>query len=372
MQFSVIRAESVRMERSNRTWDKVPASSIPTSQRSQEWCQRLFSYADPQTLSEMGFSCGVERHQRDDFSVPVYMTVDATESRTLWRGGGRDNFGEPRGIQIPWSRKWRVGAEGKVVILSQDGSEWDLTGATLSPGLLDRLRSSLDAENRQAGYRGGGNVILASSVSHSDPTEGNQGGSAVGAFSKGLVQPSEIRMRRLSHALRMATSPNSRMTGPEAPSWMGVEHREIGTRYGCAVSPCAEFRSRELRGDLNLTVPDGSRFQLLLTRTEILSRLAANGMSGKTLDTASVLAQGLVDYGFFIEGSERQRAAIVADGSSPTEWRELGVDETTTDVMLRGLILSPLDIRCLEPPVSLLRSGVQTQRSGPASQVFYP
>lgn len=110
----------------------------------------------------------------------------------------------------------------------------------------------------------------------------------------------------------------------------------------------------------------------MLTRSQIISRLSANGMDGKTLDTAAILAQAMVDYGFFIGHTSKSKANFVADGAAPSEWRDLGVtDYRVPDVMLRGLILSASDLRCLEPPISTLRDGTKTQRSGPASLIEY-
>ena len=88
------------------------------------------------------------------------------------------------------------------------------------------------------------------------------------------------------------------------------------------------------------TVPEGLRFSIRVTETQIEQWLDSRGYQGAKRETARIMAVSLRDYGWFITDTSATAAFFQVAGGANTadaaRWRALGVDGDGRD-LLKGL-----------------------------------
>lgn len=353
------------------SWDEVPADTIRSSPRSDDWCQRLFNFGDLETLASVTINVGLEKESQYDWSIPIWDASLATGERRVfldprYSGSFRLQIGE----KIPWSSKFKPsgGTDHHMVIIDKEkGIEWDFWAFSKNGSPVCLLNYS----NLRAGYVPVSHATAGTAVKCEYPTEGNSSAFVVGPLSRGVVLPSEIAQGRIPHAMKLVVSSACSMVGPAAPAELDVDDPLIGTVFGAAVSPSSLFESRNLRGDLRKMVSDGRRYQYMVNETELGKRLAQTNLSTSEKSIARIIANCWREFGFFIGHTSKTRASFMGDGSNPDAWRKVGFVGDGSKLLL-GLIRSPQDLRCLDVPTSTLIDGTNTRHEGEAKNIVYP
>lgn len=366
-------------------WERAPADRVATSARCGDWAGRLFDHADAAgTLADVKVSAGLVDSQYD-YSIPVYQATAATPLRRVFpRPGWPGSFKLTRGTRIPWDPSWHPagGSDGHAVVVAVDGTEWDLWGLSTpqhTPGSRPQLGCSFDLGNLADGYNPRVDLCAATLA------RGEPGSPAfpVGNLSLGVVEPEAVAAGRVEEVVGLVVGKQSSMTGPACPpSVPGPDDPRVGVSCGIAVAPAGQHESRNIRsttGQLEQMVPDGTRFVVRLTDSDITSWLDRRGYRGRLRDTARVLAEAISEDpdgvraagpGVIVTHTSAGGASITLDGSDPQAWRDLGIRGDGRD-LLAGLIDSADRIRVLEPPLAACTAGVASRRSCRATAWSY-
>jgi hypothetical protein len=285
----------------------VPAGGLPTDPNSLELAVRLWFDAP-------GHRPGNFNLTFDGYTYPVYDAACAAglyRLETRWRTDGD-------GDSVPWHPRWRpaAGTDAQVIVLDHDhGREWNLFQVSFDGETLSATNASLvpgDFRTHVEGHppsRGSGIPYLAM-----------------------LVRPQEIERGVIEHALSM---PIRATAGDRfVPPATKLEHP--GHPPG---------------------IPEGTRFQLLVTDAEIqdwLARLPGD-LPAATVRSAGIIAVALRDYGWFVTdtsgGAHLQFEDRLTAGAA---WERLGLGVQRIDSreyprdLLDGLIL-PHRIRAIVP-----------------------
>jgi len=290
-----------------------------------------------------------------DYSVPIWDAADATTTIQVFMSVDAQHQGIPwagvnPGGSIPWNPAWSVatGLDGIAAIDDyRTGRAWELyrpAGSRLPINCFDffgpNWRAGFDLNNQNHTCWGGVNTY-ADIYNTETPT--NSRGMGINKLAL-IVRAGEVESGAIHHALQL-TIFNS-MFGPECePSdpnaGIGcafhlspanrVEHVQQMGGGGCGGNqmPATEWvRSR--------TLPQGMRFRLNITDSEISNWLDGRGFTGARRNTARVFAVALRDYGFY-PGAETGCAQphIETDGmQNPVtrqRWQALGISDSGFD-----------------------------------------
>jgi hypothetical protein len=135
---------------------------------------------------------------------------------------------------------------------------------------------------------------------------------------------------------------------------------QIGTTCGSAIAPAGQFEKisqTATPAQLATMVPEGTRFSIDVTDTQIEAWLNSRGYTGTLRNTARTIARGLRDYGWFLGDSSPTSAHWVFDSSpsARTQWKAMGVPGDGSE-LLRGLVGSA-NLRTWAPPTMTCSDG---------------
>lgn len=396
----------------------VPACDLAEDPRSDDWRDRFWYYSqfnskmatNPTAATnrgDHGVMFGLDANPVNDFSVAVYSATDATTTtRVFQRDGWSGVYNVGAGGSIPWNPTWRAstGSDALMVILDPaTGRQWSLWGVAQS-------YYGLPANDSQCwhwvgafwlpggGYRpgidlcvGGADKMMTAdrTVRSSYRTYGGNNpatrGVGIDEYAM-LTMPEEVAAGQIRHALMMPVY--NTMTGPNrcTPAQMTTE--EFGSTCGNAVAPAGNFEriggtlqgcgestasSMDPAAYRRTTVPEGTRYALDMTDTEIEAWLDSRGYTGALRNTARTFARALVNYGWFITDTSCYAADFqVAGAANPqtaAAWRALGITGDGRD-LLDGLITRER-IWTVAPPVNHCTDGTLSTAACPANTSLY-
>jgi hypothetical protein len=299
----------------------------------------------------------------NDYSVPIYDAAAATTTVRLFQAGFAQALGIPFtniaiGDSIPWNPSWRPGTGNDRIMAIIDhttGRTWELWDA------YDHPFNCLDwwGPNARAGYdlTNANDLCIGSAVTYTnlmtatDGTTTNDRGMGINKLAL-VTRADEVASGGINHALEMtvyntmfgplcsAGQLNTAAAGVDCafslPPATRVEY-STGPTLDCGVNTPEATPAARSR-----TVPEGIRFALNLTDTQISAWLDSRGYTGATRNTARIFAIGLRDYGWIIGESGCYGASIETDGLidpvSRAKWSALGIqDSSTVGQLLHGL-----------------------------------
>lgn len=356
----------------------TPVSELQPDPRSSDWAQRLWLHGGIDRPGEWltMFGLRTEASAGKDYSIPVYDARTATVKRRVRRKTsfpGAFNVGPDE--LVPWNDTWRPadGNDGFLVVINPlTGEEWDYWSVA-APGYSAPMNSALacvSAPNLPpplgVGFDPGSDLCAASAMKVLSPNgsvvdirgfSGNMPvASGVGlANSTGLVTPTEVSTGSIVHAWKFMAW--NTMFGPECSRSALSDPRQFGFTCGSAIAPAGQFEKVNTK-DGNFspgspvlpgatadqqranTVPEGLRFSIRVTDSQIDQWLDSRGYQGTKRETARIMAVSLRDYGWFITDTSATAAFFQVAGGANTvdaaRWRALGVDGDGRD-LLRGL-----------------------------------
>ena len=397
----------------------VRVCNLAEDARSDDWRDRFWYYsqynpqmasANPQAAPNRGahgVMFGFDEDPVNDFSVAVYSAADATTTiRVFQRDGWHGLFNRDPGGAIPWKPAWRAstGADALMVILDPTtGHQWSLWGVAQSyyglpindsqcwywaaafwlPG--GGYRSGLDLcvggadkvmtadRSARSNYRtyGGNNPVTR--------------GVGIDEYAM-LTMPEEVAAGQIRHALMMPVY--NTMTGPTKCTSAQMATEAFGSTCGYAVSPAGNFErsgistqgcgeptaeSMDPAAYRRTTIPEGTRYALDMTESEIETWLDSRGYTGALRSTARTFARALVNYGWFITDTSCFAADFqVAGAANPqtaAAWRALGITGDGRD-LLYGLITRER-VWTVAPPVNHCTNGTLSTAACPANTSLY-
>jgi hypothetical protein len=346
------------------------------------WADRLVRYADayPDVSDSWAAEFGFDRG--NSYSIPVYDAQGATRQVEVRRKTSfPGTFNIRRGETVPWNPAWRPSSGNDAYMVVRDsktGHEWGFwnvswwsyqTKADSNTGCVNRANLPPPIG---AGYDPTSMLCAASAFQVTDP-EGrvvdtrNYGGNFPYATGGGwplaslVVTPEQVASGRIGHALHFYAA--NTMNGPEcAPG----ERSQIGTTCGGAVAPAGDFERIDGRSgpaELARQVPEGTRFSIDVSESELQAWLDRRGYEGKLRQTVTTIVQALRDYGWFLGDSSPNAAFWVFAGAENRRdgeaWRRLGIEGTGKD-LLAGLVTRQ-NLRVWAPPTMTCADGSTSQ-----------
>ena len=372
----------------------VPVKGLAVDVRSDMWRDRFWNYAianlnpdhPEQDLNRghhdilFGLETATGGDPTRDFSIAVYNAIDATTTRRVrQRSGWNFPFNIAEGEQIPWNPGWRSSTGSDSILLVVDprnGRLWSLGGLVQaapdgsyndSQCLLRKLSVGYD---RATDLCAGGATTLRNpdgtvadyrTFAGNDPVARGVGISDLAM----LTFPEEVRTGAIRHALMMGTV--NTMIGPPCDASVGVDDPAFGDTCGRALAPAGSFERISDTGNCQgaqaasallrqrqESVPEGMRFSLDITDTQIDTWLDQRGYTGAKRSTARTFAVALRDYGWFVTdttcfGADFQ-VASAANPATLSSWRSLGITGDGRD-LLWGLMTRER-VRAYEPAVN--------------------
>jgi hypothetical protein len=277
-----------------------------------------------------------------------------------------------------------------VIVDSHTGEEYDLWAVStpsFSPTYLSQAECLQTLANILAGYNPTADLCAAAVMRVRDPSgttadvrtyRGNYPPSTeVGIQnSAGLATPTEVATGRIPHALRTAVSTTATLSGPRCPTDVtGPDDPRVGTTCGIAVAPAGKHNAINrisTPDQLAKAVPQGTRFVIDLTDTQIDQWLDTRGYTGTLRATARTFAVALRDYGMIqVMNTPGPWTIPVSGGRNPTTaagWRSLGITDDGAH-LLDGLV-TPNRIRVLQAPTNHC-NGIATQIACWSSDTSY-
>lgn len=293
-----------------------------------------------------------------DYSVPIWDARKATMTIRVFKSVDAQSQGVAWnnvkiGDTIPWNPTWKLGTglDGIAAIVNFDtGETWELyrpVGSREPFNCFDffgpNFQAGFDINNATHTCWGGitkvPNVFTASSTL-------NTRGMGINKLAL-ITRADEVESGVIRHALELTTF-NS-MIGPACatnsvfadgagiacgvfiPPATRIEHMTFPHNNKCGVNEFQASTTTRSR-----TIPQGMRFRLNITDSEITQWLDSRKFSGPIRNTARVFAVALRDYGFY-PGAETgcNQPLIETDGMQNPEakqkWKNLGLIDSGYD-----------------------------------------
>lgn len=363
----------------------TPPRSLPATRRyfadSASWNQPAATFGESTTLAPYalrwwnyaggGGTPGDVDVAFDAYSIPIYQATASTTTARVYQTNATSMlypFGVPAGTAVPWNPTWKAGSENDAILAVVDGDHvWEIAGVgqlavnCLNPGnLIVAGQHPNDVALCVFDTRTYSNLSTAT-----DGTTTDGRGMGINKLAL-LTRADEVRTGTIRHALEMTITATMfgqpacvPLKGPDAPGF-GVDcggylapatklERTLPDTGGCppqAVTPAARAQ----------TIPEGMRFAIKVTDSEIDAWLDSRHYTGPLRSTAKTFAVALRDYGWIIGESGCFGSHIETDGivgPSGATWAALGVaaDGThwPTANLLDGLI-TPSRLYVVTPP----------------------
>jgi hypothetical protein len=340
------------------------------------WTNAVFGgNADPALRGTLGVSFR-------DYSVPIYDAATATTTIRIFEATFAQNLGFgwvniAIGDSIPWNPAWRPGTGNDRIMAVIDhttGRTWELSWVYDPPiNCFDFF-----GPNARAGYDLsrtdqlclGAAVTYTNLMTATDGTTVNDRGMGINKLAL-ITRADEVAAGGINHALEM-TVYNTMFGPPCSASQLSTTAAGVDCGFYAPPATRIEYpQGQPLNCGANtlpataagrsLTVPEGMRFALDLTDTQISAWLDSRGYTGATRNTARIFAVGLRDYGWIIGETGCYGAAIETDGLidpvSNTKWASLGIQDSSTVGQLLNGLLTQNHIYVVNPSGPLAANG---------------
>lgn len=324
------------------SWNQ-PAAKYGPAPDLQEYALRFFDYAGgadkPGTVS-VAFG---------DYSIPVHDAAKATTiARVYQTTWSQALYTTNVGATMPWNPSWRPGTGNDnlmTIIDYKTGTVWSVGGI----GQLPVNCFDFFGPNGQAGYDINNPLHLCSSgVVRHEGAYTFKDGSTVDGRGMGInqialtVRAEEVRAGVIAHAVPVAITgtmfgaPACAPPGdPTVPGFgrtcggfvkPATKLERTNPNVGCAAQAVTEAERAK-------TVPEGMRFVLKISDSEIEQWLDSRKFTGPLRRTAKIFAVALRDYGWIAAESGCFGSLIQTDsaieGDAASIWRnELGITGT--------------------------------------------
>ena len=324
------------------SWNQ-PAAKYGPAPDLQEYATRFFDYAGgadkPGTVS-VAFG---------DYSIPVHDAAKATTiARVYQTTWSQALYTTNVGATMPWNPSWRPGTGNDnlmTIIDYKTGTVWSVGGI----GQLPVNCFDFFGPNGQAGYDINNPLHLCSSgVVRHEGAYTFKDGSTVDGRGMGInqialtVRAEEVRDGVIRHAVPVAIT--GTMFGAPACSPLGdMKVPGAGVSCGTFVKPATKLERTNpnvgcaaqavTEAERAKTVPEGMRFVLKISDSEIEQWLDSRKFTGPLRRTAKIFAVALRDYGWIAAESGCFGSLIQTDsaieGDAASIWRnELGITGT--------------------------------------------
>jgi hypothetical protein len=294
------------------------------------------------------------------------------------------------GSRQPVSSAWipAQGKDGFIHLYDQQGHGWGFWNWSWSGWATDvnnQLACSVNGDNIAAGflqYGWAGSVCAGSAFEVTDPHgipvdtrvyNGNFPGGSGGGWYVMNPGPADVASGDIGTALHLSTL--NTMAGPSCAPGAALDPATCGW----AVSPAGQFERVAAQGaasggtdvagvqtDRTKQIPEGTRFRLTLTDTQIETWLDSRNYTGTLRTTARTIVQGLRKYGMFLGDSSAYAASLTF---SQGDWASLGVTGDGKD-LLNGLFTEN-DLVAIAPSTSTCGDGSTTKLSCWATDIHY-
>lgn len=235
----------------------------------------------------------------------TYAVYDATQATDQYRVIDLNGWGNLGGKYVPWNSSWaqNAGTDAQAIILDAvPGTEWNLWKIT-----ADHTAKTLTIGN--------GNKCPGDYLTNNwdNPTTKCTGSRGCGIqYLAMLVRPWEIDAGVIEHALSMPIK---------------------GTSGAFYVAPATKLEHPGKTGK----IPEGMRFALNVTHTEIQNYVDAQSISVSAKRVLRIVLTALKDYGWFItDTAGSSHLQFEAPESAGADWIRL--DAAATRFLLRGFM----------------------------------
>lgn len=369
----------------------VPVCGLPRYAQSQEYASRLYNYSNgngttAQDLARrgktsIGFGLG---DIKTSYSRTVYSSKDANrtiqiqDSVYLSNLDGADykNLSYTPKATIPWNDSWEVaeGGDNEAVILDEvTGKMYEISG--YKKGLPAITQCGIFFSGRLCAYSvnvvrdSSGNIVDYRTYQGSSPPSR---GAGIPMYAT-LTTPEEVLAGEIRHALNLVI--NNTSFGPEcSKAQLGTAAE--GNTCGTALAPASKFEwGAALKASdratpnstlqLNMTVPEGMRFALDATDTDIESWISSRAdlkANTQKAQTARVFAKALRDYGAIVVDTGTSSNIQVAGAHNPRAkelWSALGINTEVDNNLLNGL-MTATNMYVVAPPTNNCIDGSQS------------
>ena len=357
----------------NAVWN-IPASCYRTAVDSARWSDNWFVYSNRSAALGNVAERGAMSIGLLEYGPAIYRADEATTTIRVFSSAYANNlWGVP---EVPWNPSWvpSPGNDHEIVILdTATGREWSLWLVQ-----KDNWSACITWENFFAGFRGGVDLCVGQAMIGRN-TDGSISdfrtasgisqwpGRGLGAVTPMVLIPrlDEIEAGSIDHALNNEAY-NTMFGGACTAAQMGTA--AAGRSCGYAIAPASRFEgllgpegacgSAKMEATdavRSTTVPQGTRFSLQLTDSEIDSWLTSRGYTGAKRRTARIFAVALRDYGWIVSDTTCWDSNMSAEGmanpAAAKRWAALGIAPSDGSTLLDGLIRQDR-IRTLEPPTN--------------------
>jgi hypothetical protein len=294
-----------------------------------------------------------------DYSQPIYDARQATGTIQVFRAGFGFQGSVANGGSVPWNDSWQPPTGNDAVMFIVDpatGREWDLW-------LVQTINKSscYTLENLLLGFNYYGHNICVGEADLMQDAAGHPidyrtyagGYPTGGAWLPGMamvVTADEVAGGVIPHALNAVVyntmfgpqcSSAQRFTSAAGVSCGYYENPASRLEWANAPQDCGVNTQQNSDIGRSKTVPEGMRFAVHMSDTEIEQWLTARGYSGALRNTARIFAVAARDYGFIVTNTSCWDTGFVTDGTfnpvAKAKWASLGIPESGNISLLHGL-----------------------------------
>ena len=341
------------------SWNKSATAMGMAADSLQHYATRFCQYAGGAAgPGHMGLSL-------KDYSVPIYNTSITPPNTSVrvyqatWSQSSGNVFSNCKiGDTIPWNFAWKPGTGSDRIIIVEDpktekvyyiwccyeplSAGWDWFG----PNNMNGFNQTADSNKIVVGAMGVSKNIYSTAWKQNLER-------GMGTSKRMLITTAdEVASGDIGHALEMTIA---NTTFAVYPGVAGRDYFYPATRAEWDIKK-APYRSSKPDLDVTHQIPEGMRFALKITDSEIETFLDLKKLSGPFRNTVKVFIYALRDYGWIVAetgawGCYIETSGIV--GPDKSKWVSLGVDEKNivaqTEV-LRGL-LTPERVYVVKAPL---------------------
>ena len=337
----------------------LPVSTLAQHSQSATYAARLFNYANGEGLTDPTRKGQFSTYLRA-YSQPIYDARQATGTIPVYRASFGFQGSVAQGDSVPWNDSWQPPAGNDATMFIVDpstGREWDLwlvqtvnktacltwegiaagfliDGRNLCVGQADLIQDAsgnpIDYRTYVGGYPTGGAYIQGMAM----VTTADEAAS-------GVIPPA---LNAVGHNPMFGPECTTaqRTTAAAGVSCGFYEHPASRLEWASHPQDCGVNTLQNDATGRSTTVPEGMRFAIHMTDTQINQWLDGRQYTGQLRNTARVFAVAARDYGFIITNTSCWGAGFVTDGmfnpATRTKWMSLGIPDAGDDDLLGGLI----------------------------------
>ncbi len=374
-------AASIRFYADSDPWN-TPVACLKQASDSSRWADNWFENSNRAAFTGQQDWKGHLSIGLTSYSTPIYDVATATTTIRVRSANYPDNLDGQ--LTIPWNPNWlpSAGNDSEMILINrQNGSELGLWLVPRPPTPVNpsgRIANCVlpfeawDPPLEDYDLCVGQAVVGRTPAGEISDFRSDTGVADVAKRGMGAVNPlvmltriEEVESGEIHHALN--NEMYNTLFGPPCTGVQLNDPTQAGTSCGYAVEPASRLENQlgpepachpsvamaNTSADRMRTVPEGTRFYLDLSRTEIDDRLEKKGYSVGKLETAKVFAYALRDYGWVVSDTGCWDSLTSVEGAVSPEakarWDALELTEAGASGLLDGLITKDA-VKTVAPP----------------------